>query len=186
MIKSSAKVTADKTVEGEVITILPQTSVTQQIVLSVWLVVWVISGLLALLGGLKEMPEDQRTFLFVFMGFWAYFLFYALRSLLWIRVGAEFVRIGTETLDYKRSWNGFGRVKSYDLATLKNIGVVNYSDKTFAKTYHDAFWTIGNEMIGFEYIGRKVAFGFKLNEQQASDIVREIHKAASRAIKSGN
>jgi len=116
------------------------------------------------------------------LAFWAYFLFYATRSLVWNNVGTEFIRLTADSLDYKRSWNDYGKVRSFDLATIKNLGVVNYDDKPFAKTYNAAFWTMGGEMIGFEYIGRKIAFGFKLNEKQAKDIIKRIEKAM-RAVK---
>jgi len=180
MIQSGAKVTVEETEAGTVISIFPEPKPWQVVVLSIWLMLWVFSGILGFVGGLKEMGADDFTFLLVFMGFWAYFTFYSVRSLVWLRVGAEFIRISEDTVDYKRSWNGFGRVKSYDIDTIKNLGVVNYEDKKFAKTYNDAFWTVGGEMIGFEYIGTKVAFGFKLSETQAKDIVKRIQRASKR------
>ena len=98
-------------------------------------------------------------------------------------MGTEFIRITAETMDYKRGWNDYGKVRSYDLETIKNLGIVNYDDKPFAKTYNEAFWTMGGEMIGLEYIGRKIAFGFKLNEKQAKNIIKMIEKA-QRKVKS--
>jgi hypothetical protein len=181
MIQSGAKVTSDKTDEGEVIAILPEVANWQRMAIGIWLVIWVMAGILGMVGGLKSLAKDELTFLLVFAGFWFYFLFYAARSLLWMNMGAEYLRITDEHLEYKRSWNGYGSVKQYDLATIKNIGVVNYSDKTFAKSYSDAFWTIGGEMIGFEYIGQKVAVGFKLSEQDAKQLSTRIRKAVQQA-----
>lgn len=181
MIQSGAKVTSDKTDEGEVIAILPKFASWQRAALGIWLVIWVMAGVLGMVGGLKALAKEQMTFIVVFAGFWFYFLFYAARSLIWMNIGAEYLRITDENLEYKRSWNGYGRVKQYDLATIKNVGVVNYSDKTFAKTYNDVFWTIGGEMIGFEYIGQKIAFGFKLSEQDAKQLAARIRRAVQLA-----
>ena len=183
MIKSGAKVTVDETDGVTVISIFPDTQTWQRMALGIWAIGWTLSGLLAFVGALKDMEGDALTFLLVFMVFWFYFLFYALRSLVWHRTGAEYIRLADGNLDYKRSWGSYGRVKSYDLETIKELGTVNYEDKKFAKTYGDAFWTIGGEMIGFTYIGKKVAFGFKLEEGQAKDIVRRIEKARSRVLK---
>lgn len=171
----------DQTDEGEVITILPNTLPWQKSALAIWLIIWVFTGLLAFVGSLKELGSEEWGFLLVFLCFWAYFLFYGLRSLIWNRSGAEYLRLTGDSLDYKRSWNGFGKVKSYDLQTIKELGVVDYSDKKFAKTYNDVFWTVGGEMIGFSYIGHKVAVGFKLDEEQAKQVVRTIQKAQKTA-----
>jgi hypothetical protein len=183
MIQSGAKVTSDITDEGEVVTILPEYKPWQKQILGAWLVVWVMLGLLGLVGGLKSLKPEEYSFLLVFAGFWFYFLFYAARSLVWMNTGAEFIRISEATLTYKRSWNGYGSVKSYDLATIKQIGVVNYSDKTFAKSYNDAFWTIGGETIGFEYFGSKVAFGFKLSDADSKKLASKLKRAIEMSQK---
>ncbi|NQV53200.1 MAG: hypothetical protein HQ500_08445 [Flavobacteriales bacterium] len=183
MIQSGAKVTVEETDAGTIIAILPDSSPWQRIALSVWSGVWVFTGILAMVGMLKELEKDTLPFLLVFMAFWFYFLFYAIRSLIWQRAGSEFLRLSEDTLDYKRTWNAYGKVRSYDFQTIKNLGTVNYDDKKFAKTYNDAFWTIGGEMIGFEYIGKKVAMGFKLSDAQAKDIVRRVEKQQRKQSK---
>lgn len=184
MIQSGAKVTSDITDEGEVIAILPEYKPWQKTILGIWLVFWVMLGLLGLVGGLKSLRAEEFSFLLVFAGFWFYFLFYAARSLIWMNSGAEYLRISEDTLTYKRSWNGYGTARSYDLATMKQLGVVNYADKIFAKTYNDAFWTIGGETIGFEYIGNKVAFGFKLSDVDSKKLASKLKQAVGKAQKS--
>ena len=183
MIESTAKVTIDASDEGVVIAIIPDTKAWQKAALAIWSGVWTFTGVIGMVGMLKEASQEAMTFLLVFFAFWAYFLFYALRSLIWHRVGAEYIRISDENMDYKRSWGSYGTVRSYDLATMKNLGTVNYEDKKFARSYSQAFWTIGGEMIGFDYLGRKVALGFKLDEGQAKDLVRRIEKSRRKAEK---
>ncbi|MEQ9186696.1 MAG: hypothetical protein RLP15_03115 [Cryomorphaceae bacterium] len=182
MIQSGAKVTVEETEAGTVLSILPDSKLWQRISLAIWSGVWAFTGLLAAAGMLKELTRDTIPFFLVFLAFWAYFLFYAIRSLIWQRTGAEHIRLSTDTLDYKRAWNEYGKVRSYDLATMKSLGTVNYGDKKFIKSYNDAFWTIGGETIGFEYLGKKVAMGFKLTDAQAMDVVRRIEKARKRQL----
>jgi hypothetical protein len=177
MINSGAKVTIEETQDGVVVSIFPAHQTWQRVALITWAIVWTMTGLLALVGMLKEINGENGVFLFVFMAFWAYFLFYAVRSIIWMTNGIEYIRVGTESLDYKRSWGGYGTAKSYDLSTIKDLGLIDYSTKKFAKSYNDAFWTMGGEAIGFEYIGQKVAFGFKLSEKDAKQLVRRIEKA---------
>lgn len=177
MIQSGAKITVDNTDEGTLIAIYPEMLPWQTVALGAWVVVWMLSGVLGFLGMLKEAQGDQYVFMLIFMAFWVYFLFYGLRSFIWHRIGREFIRITKDSLDYKRGWGDYGRAVSYDLETIKNVGLVDYSQKTFARTYQDAFWTIGGGQIGFDYMGRKVVIGMRLPEKEAKNIIRQIEKA---------
>ena len=188
MIESTAKVTIDASDEGVVIAIIPDTKAWQKAALAIWSGVWTFTGVIGMVGMLKEASQEAMTFLLVFFAFWAYFLFYALRSLIWHRVGAEYIRISDENMDYKRSWGSYGTVRSYDLTTMKNLGMVNYEDKKFARSYSQAFWTIGGEMIGFDYLGRKVALGFKLDEGLGAGVficeipANAVHRARNNSV----
>lgn len=183
MIKSGAKVSVDKTDEGTVFTIYPQIQPWQTVALVAWIVIWTICGMVLFFGASINATAEQKLFLMVFAVFWAYFLFYSVRTLMWYRSGVEYLRVGRDTLDYKRSWRTYGKVFSYDLQTMRNLGLVNYGKNTFAKTYHDAFWTLGGEMIGFEYIGKKVVLGRRLSEADAKRIIDAIAAAGRQAGK---
>lgn len=181
MIKSGAKVSIEQTDEGTIITINPEIAPWQQFALGAWVVIWLICGMFIGLSLLKGVTSDEQIFYLVFLGFWGYFLFYAVRSLIWNKIGREYVRIGAENLAYKRAFGEYGKVSTYDLETVKHLGKLNYEDKTWAKVYHDAFWTVGGEQIGFEYFGKKIAFGFKLNEKQVNEILKRIpHKKGKK------
>ncbi|MEZ4722766.1 MAG: hypothetical protein R2813_12905 [Flavobacteriales bacterium] len=181
MIQSAAKISVDETEHGTIISISPILSPWQKTALMIWLVVWVVSGMLAFVGMLKEGSGEQLIYLLVFMVLWGYFLYYAVRSVIWYRTGQEFLRIGDEMFDYKRSWAGYGRAVSYSLTNVKQLGTVNLDSKTFAKTYQDAFWTVGGEKIGFEYLGKKIIFGLRLSDKDSKEIIRRITKAMNEA-----
>lgn len=183
MIKSGAKVSVDKTDEGTVFTISPEIQSWQTFALVLWIVVWLACGLVLFFGAAINATSEQKLYLMAFAAFWAYFLFYSVRTLMWHRSGVEYLRVGRDTLDYKRSWRSYGKVFSYDLQTIRNLGMVNYGQNTFVKTYHDAFWTIGGEMIGFEYIGKKVVIGRKLAGGDAKRIIDAIEAARRQAGK---
>ena len=174
MIESNAKITVDNTDAGVVITIYPQLELWQKWILRAWLIIWTIVGMLAIMSMLKQGVGEQLIYTLVFTAFWLYFIYYAGRSIVWHQSGREYLRITNETLDYKRSWGVYGRAQSFDLNTIKNLGLVNLEGKSFAKSYQNAFWTVGGEQIGFEYLGRKVVLGLRLNEKDAKTIVKMI------------
>jgi hypothetical protein len=183
MIKSGAKVNVQETEQGLIISISPELKPWQGIALGGWLLVWVFCGVFTLLGALKGMTEDQSIFYLVFAAFWIYFFFYATRSLLWSNFGVEYIELNDEALNYKRSWNSIGRVRNYQLENIKNLGLVNYGDNKFARSYSDAFWTIGGESVGFDYFGGKVVFALKVDERGSIEIVRKIEKAIRQSKK---
>lgn len=176
MIQSSAKIKIDKTDLGSVVSIYPELLIWQRFVLGFWIIAWLLSGLLGIAGMIASKSSDSIGYIVVFMGFWFYFLFFAIRSFLWNHYGKEYIRITAETLDYKRGWGKIGRAHSYDLKTIKNLGMINENKTSFAKTYQDAFWTIGGEVIGFEYIGQKIAIGLRLTDDDAKLILKSIAK----------
>lgn len=176
MINSDAKINVQDTDEGIVITIYPQLKTWQKFAMRAWLGIWLVTGLLAFTGMLKEAVEDQIVYMIVFMILWAYFLYYAIRSLIWHQSGSEVIRITEETLDYKRSWGTNGSAVSYDLGTIKNLDLVDLEGKAFVQTYQDAFWTVGGEKLTFDYLGKKVVFGLRLTEKEAKDVIKRIKK----------
>ena len=176
MIDAGAKINVQDTDAGKVITIYPQLKTWQKFAFRAWLAVWIVTGLLAFTGMLKESNQDQIVYMIVFMMLWAYFLFYAVKSLIWHQSGSEIMRISEESLDYKRSWGSYGRAVSYDLGTIKNLGLVDLEGKTFVKTYQNAFWTIGGERISFDYLGKKLVIGLRLTDKEAKDVVKLINK----------
>lgn len=181
MIDSGAKITAEDTDHGKVIAIYPELKPWQRVALILWLILWAMSGLLAMASMLKVAQADQWVYFLVFMSLWAYFLFYGVRSMIWHLYGVEYIRIGKEFIDYKRSWGSFGRAVNYDLQNIKSLGLVNLGERSFAKSYQDAFWTVGGEKIGFEYLGKKVVIGLRLDESQAKQLVGEIQSATKSA-----
>ena len=176
MIDSEAKISVDKTDEGHVIVIYPQLKSWQTIALRIWVAVWSVTGLLGIMGMIKESSGNQWAYFIIFIMLWGYFLYYAIRSIVWHQSGKEYVRITAETLDYKRSWGTYGKAVSYDLETIKKMELVNLDDKAFAKAYQDAFWTVGGEKIVFDYIGKKVVFGLRLTEKDAKTVMKMIKK----------
>ena len=96
MIDSEAKISIDKTDEGQVIVIYPQLKSWQTIALRIWVAVWSVTGLLGIMGMLRESSGDQWAYFIVFIMLWGYFLYYAIRSIVWHQSGKEYVRISVQ------------------------------------------------------------------------------------------
>ncbi|GAB4375721.1 MAG: hypothetical protein Kow0075_02270 [Salibacteraceae bacterium] len=177
MIRSGGEVTIDDTDEGVVIAVKPVWKPWQRAAIVVWIVVWVLCGLIALYGMMAEGNRDTWLVLITFAIFWVYFLYHALRAWVWQRYGREYIRVGNETLDYKRSWGGYGKVVSYYYDNIKELQMIVANTRSFSQAYQETFWTIGGERIGFRYFGKPVAMAMKISETDARKTLRLIESA---------
>lgn len=173
MIKTNAKVIADKLESKLLITILPNISPLFKTGLLVWVVLWFVMGI-AVAFYYPSAAEDEKTLLIVYLGFWLYFLYISAKGLLWNLIGSENLMVENGELTYKRSWKGYGKVLTYDGDTIDQLGVLKLDNNSFGKIYGEAFWTVGGEKLGFEYIGNKVVFGMKVSDKDADKIAKLI------------
>lgn len=152
----------------------------QFVALSVWVVLWLACGV-AVMFFLPDADKNMAVILVVYLAFWLYFLYKSTLSLLWRTYGIEYVKITPEELWYKRDMKGYGQVFKFDLATMQKVGTVDFSSRTFSKVYADAFWTIGGERVGFEYLGQKITLGRQVSEGEATKLAHVIQQASKNA-----
>lgn len=176
MIKSKAKVTVDEDDSKVIISIFPNISAQQRSILFFWIILWIILGV-SMFIYLPQSSGDERVFVMVYLAFWAYFLFSSVKSMIWCVYGAEFLKLEDGQLSYKRSFKGYGGVIDYDLENIKQLGLIQHKENSFAKSYSETFWNIGGERLGFEYLGKKVAFGMKLTDKDAKAISKRVARA---------
>ncbi len=111
--------------------------------------------------------KQEQIILFVFAGFWSYFFFRIGKALSWLMWGKEAIKVDKIAFSLKRSIKGFGKSKEYFLENISKINLNVPEKKSFQAAYESTPWIRGGERIEFEYLGKRVNFGPKLNEQDA-------------------
>ncbi len=101
------------------------------------------------------------------MGFWSYLLFKALQILVWRLAGSEELVLSKGELKYKRAFAGIGRVRKANLKTVKNLGLIKYSEKSFKQSFESYFWSMGAEKVGFQTDKKYFMLGMQLEEKDA-------------------
>ncbi|MCG8573970.1 MAG: hypothetical protein MI810_03735 [Flavobacteriales bacterium] len=159
----------------------------REILLTAWVLSFTLVGLYLiyiLSTGVENLnaPEDwteedyrnQKVYLIVFIGFWAYFEYKTLKALLWYKFGKELIRIDTEALHVKRSIFSYGKSHRFFFENIKEFGAQERNETSFGQYFENAYWTVGTDAIGFKHFGKSKSFGRKLDEKSTRLLIRFI------------
>jgi hypothetical protein len=147
----------------------------QESVLFAWVLMWTLCGLYVMVFFFQPLSFEEKMFLLVYLTFWAYFEYIAVRTWAWRKWGKEIIEISNGEMRLSSNLKTFGAPQKFFTQNVKNFGVVKKTT-SFASVYFNSFWIIGGESIGFEYMGKKVAFGKQLSEQEAQKLSSLIRK----------
>lgn len=143
---------------------------TQEYLLLGWLLAWTFCGYVFLYELTKGVERDMRIPMLILLAFWTYFEIRILRVVLWRMKGFELWRVAEGELTIKDSLYRFGKANRYFVANIQRFGLLNMDETSWKWQMSDSFWTRGAERLGFEYHGKKIAFGRGLTEQEARQL----------------
>lgn len=154
----------------------------REALLVAWTVAWLLCGGYIFYARTQLPPGDPtRQYLLAFLAFWAYFAFKVGRALLWRLKGFEFWRIKDGALTIKDSLFGYGKANTYFVQNITKLGLLNMDRRSWKWHLNESFWVIGGERLGFEHLGRKVAFGKGLTDEEARALVPVLKHALTQA-----
>lgn len=157
----------------------------QLFLLVAWLVAWTFSGGAFIREAARNTDPDMRIPFIIMIAFWAYFEIRILRVALWRTKGFELWRIKDGELTIKDSLFGYGKASRYFVANIQRFGLLNMDETSWKWQMSDSFWTRGGERLGFEYQGKKVAFGRGLTKPEADQLAHLLSKELKRERKAG-
>src|SRR5437870_4516688 len=106
------------------IVILPRIDKTKLFVLFLWLMAWTCCGIIVFVNYFRQNNQDIKTFILVYMSFWAYFEFNIIRAFVWKRSGKEKLWIQDGILFYQREVNKKGKIHEFNLAVVKKLELI--------------------------------------------------------------
>lgn len=134
----------------------------------------------------QEVREQQKIYLIVFIGFWAYFEYITVKAVLWYRFGKELLMIDSEALSVKRSIFNYGKANRYFFENIKDLRVEEKESTSFSNFFENAYWTVGTDTIQLDYFGKKKSFGRRVEEKNAKLLVRFIIDRVKKQKKKRN
>jgi len=63
------------------------------------------------------------------------------------------------------------------------LGLIDIDRTSWKWQLNDSFWVMGGERLGFEHLGKKVAFGKGLTDEEAKRVVLTLQEALKKARK---
>ncbi len=182
----SERVSVDTPAAGGISVVVGNRLPRRQLVLLLgWLAAWTFCGAAFAYELAQDLNKEMRLTLAIMLAFWLYFEVRILRVVLWRTKGFELWRLQDGELTIKDSLFRFGKANRYFVANIQRFGLLNIDKDSWKWQMSDSFWTRGAEQLGFEYQGKKVAFGRGLTEAEAKALARELASALKQERKAG-
>lgn len=149
--------------------------------MTAWLLMWTTIGIYIFYELIAiDHQRDEKLTLFIYVSFWTYFEYRVLKAFLWLRFGKENIKIDPEYVWVKKSIGKYGKAKSYLIDNVKNISVRTPSEKSIAHQFEKSYWVVGGERILFDYLGKIIHFGRKLDEKDAKLLAKFLEKRVQK------
>jgi hypothetical protein len=169
--------------DQQTIVILPDKNNTRYLLLSSWIVLFGLCGLMVFSQLFFPYSSDVKIFLAAFLVFWSYFMFMAVRSWLYLKKGGELIRFAEGRMSIKRAIGEYGKAVDFFVDNMTFIELRETDKKSFASELENSFWVLGGQALYFGYNGNKqIRFGIRLNEKEAKEL-RELMNKWIKKIK---
>jgi len=153
-------------------------------VMSAWVFMWLTIGVSVLINyNSLGLDENQVVFIWVFLAFWGYYTIRVTRSWLWLMWGKELIKIDEVALTYKRSIRRYGKATPYLLENIQKMRVSTPKENSVQAAWEKSPWIVGGERMEFDYMGRLVKLGRKLNEKDSELLFRYLTKRVEQQIR---
>ena len=153
-------------------------------VMGAWVGMWYSIGVIVI-WALITLPlsQQEQIIVAIFLSFWAYYAYKVTRSFFWILWGKELIKIDEVALWYKKSIKGYGKAVPYYLENIKKMTVHQPKEKSIQAAWEKSPWIIGGDRIEFDYLGKMVKFGKKINEKDTQLLFSLVTKKVSLRMK---
>ena len=166
------------------IVINPEDHTWLKAVMGAWVSMWyTIGGVVTWAYFKLDLTQQESLILVIFMVFWLYFAYKVTGSFLWMLWGKELIKIDEVALYYKRSIKKYGKSTPYYLENISKIELNQPKEKSLQAAWEKSPWIAGGERIEFEYLGKRVKFGRKLNEKDTTLLFKLITKRINERLK---
>ncbi len=166
------------------IVVYPQDISWLKAVMGAWVGMWLAIGATVIWSFFTfELSQQETIILIVFLTFWAYYAFRVTKSFFWLMWGKELIKIDEVSLTYKRSIRGYGKAVPYYLENISKIRVFQPKERSIQSAWEKSPWIKGGERIEFDYMGKVIRFGYKLEEKETKQLFKFITKKMDDRLK---
>jgi hypothetical protein len=170
------------------IVITPENVGFYKAMIGAWFFMWFTIGLVMIWGyntfPFKADMKEQLSIMFlIFMLFWAYYFIRVGRMFFWLMYGSENIKLDKIALTIKTSIRRYGKAKQYYLENIDKVRVSQPKENSFQAAWENSPWIRGGERLEFDYLGKTIRFGRKLNEQESKLLFQLLTKRMDEHVK---
>jgi hypothetical protein len=155
----------------------------KRILILVWTLVWYIVGALVFSQLFYDYSEKEKIYIVVFLSFWLYYAVRVTRTLLYLYLSREFIKLDETALRIKRSTGKYGVAKQYFIENIAKFNTVELKERSFQAIYEESPWVRGTDKLQFEYLGKTISFGRKLNDKDAELLFKLLVKRIEQLLR---
>lgn len=144
--------------------------------LMAWLAAWLFCGVYFIYELSTTSDNGLKTFLYISLAFWAFFLFRIGKVFFWRIMGKEIITLSDGYLNIKNAIGSMGKTEKFKANGIRNFGLTKYDQKSFFQFMDQSFWIIGGDKIGFDYSNKQIRLGKQLDENDAIALTRMMDK----------
>lgn len=148
-----------------------------------WTLLWYLVGIAVFTQFFYDYSEKEKIVLIIFMSFWLYYAVRVTRTLLYLLFGREYIKIDSSAIRIKRSLGNYGKAQQYFLENISKLSVFELKENSFQAVYEQSPWIRGTNRIQFEYLGKTISFGRKLNDKDTKLFFNLIAKRMDQYLK---
>ena len=78
---------------------------------------------------------------------------------------------------------GYGRANDFFVENIQKLGPIDLDRTSWKWQLNDSFWVMGGERLGFEHLGKNIAFGKSLTDAEAKRVLVILQEALKKARK---
>ena len=179
------------TPEKTTIIITPERVGVYKAIIGAWFFMWLTIGAVMIWAWktfeMKANMKDQLTILLViFLTFWLYYAIRVGRTFFWLMYGSEFLKIDKISLSIKTAIKKYGTSKEFFIENIDKVSLSIPKSNSLQAAWENSPWIRGGERLTFDYKGKSIRFGRKLDEKEAKLLFQLITKRIEEQLKKKN
>ena len=149
-----------------------------------WVFMWITIGVtMAYYYAYFPTTQQEQIIIIVFLVFWLYYAVRVTRSWFWLMWGKELIKIDEVSFTYKRSIRKYGKATPYLLENIHKMRVTTPKENSIQAAWEKSPWIVGGERMEFDYMGKVVRMGRKLEEKDAQQLFKYLTKKVEQQIR---
>ena len=165
------------------IVIYPPNIGAKKIALIAWTILWYIVGGIVLSQMFYDYSEQEKIYMIIFLSFWLYYAVRVTRTLVYLLYSREFIKLDETALRIKKATGKYGKAKQYFLENISKFETYELKENSFQAIYENSVWVRGTDKIQFQYMGKTISFGRKLNPKDTDVLYKLLIKRIEQYLR---